>query len=313
MTATLVGVTPISVGAAATAVGMTATAVRMAPIPLEDTTLRGVDLLRTLAVLLTALLLSATATASAWTLVDCPPEVVKTWAPQERSLRTAKPGAPLYLPKPFPKTREEVLEDYLYDFQRLMKDTPPASLPKEAATVQEGIRKGTLRYEVLRIVNWSPTRCLKERRLDAYHLIRVFDGRGGGELTRSVLDESGRLTVITSTLEDGRNLRPPAEELRSVVSRFKVQGRDPQYVTTFGTLRCGNTTPCLAFRDAGRVYLVSYEGNLFEVDPKGRRLELGKEIGTPEMNEPIVKALGPEGRLVSLGGRVFTTARKVKG
>jgi hypothetical protein len=269
-----------------------------------------VDFLKTLAVSLLALLLSPA--ASAWTLVDCPPEVVKTWATPEQALRATKPGAPLYLPKPFPKTREEVLEDYLYDFQRLVKDTPPASLPKEAAIVREGIRKGTLRYEVLRVVNWSPTRCLKERRLDAYHLIRVFDGRGG-EITRSVLDESGRVTVISSTLEDGRNLRSPEEELRSVASRFKVQGQDPQYVTTFGTLRCGNTTPCLAFRGGGRVYLVSNDGDLLAVDLKGRRLELGKDVGTPERNEPILKALGTEGRLVSLGGKVFTTARRVKG
>jgi hypothetical protein len=40
---------------------------------------------------------------------------------------------------------------------------------------------------------------------------------------------------------------------------------------------------------------------------------LGKDIGTPEMNEPILKALGPGGRLVSLGGKVFVMARKVKG
>jgi hypothetical protein len=272
-----------------------------------------VDLVKTRAALLTALLLSASASASAWTLVDCPPEIVKTWAPQEQAFRAAKPGDPLYLPRPFPKTTEEVLEDYRYDFQRLLKDTPAPSLPQGAAAVLEGMRKGTLRYDVLRIVNWSPTRCLKERRLDAYHLIRVFDGRGGWEITRSVLDESGRLTVITSTLEGGRNLRSPAEELRSAASRLKVQGQDPQYVTTFGTLRCTNITPCLAFRNGGRVYLDSYDGNLFEIDLKGRRLEMGKDIGTPEMNEPVLKSLGAEGRLVSLGGRVFVTARKVRG
>jgi hypothetical protein len=272
-----------------------------------------VDLLKKLAVPVTALLLSSAAGASAWTLVDCPPDVVKTWAPQEQSFRAAKPGDPLYLPRPFPKATEEVLEDYRYDFQRLLKDTPSASLPNGAAAVLEGMRKGTLRYDVLRIVNWSPTRCLKERRLDAYHLIRVFDGRSGVEITRSVLDESGRLTVITSTLEGGRNLRSPADELRSAASRFKVQGQDPQYVTTFGTLRCANITPCLAFRSGGRIYLDAYDGNLFEIDLKGRRLEMGKDIGTPEMNEPILKALGPGGRLVSLGGKVFVTARKVKG
>ncbi len=244
--------------------------------------------------------------------MDCPPEVVKTWEAPEQSFRAAKPGTPLYLPRPFPKTREEILEDYLYDFQRLVKDTPPAALPKEAAVVQQGIPKGTLRYEVLRIVNWSPTRCLRKRRLDAYHLVRVLDGRGV-EITRSVLDESGRLTVISSTLESGRNLRSPEEALRSVASRFKIQGQDPQYVTTFGTLRCGNTTPCLAFRGGGRVYLVSKDGDLLEVDLKSRRLELGKEIGTPELNEPLLKTLGPEGRLVSLGGKVFTTARRVRG
>src|SRR6476661_1344848 len=93
--ATLVGVTATAVGMAATSVGVTATAVRTAPIPLEDTTLRGVDLLKTLVVPWSCLLLSATASASAWTLVDCPPEIVRTWAPQEQAFRAAKPGAPL--------------------------------------------------------------------------------------------------------------------------------------------------------------------------------------------------------------------------
>jgi hypothetical protein len=276
-----------------------------------------VDLLKTLAF---ALLLLAAVPVSAWNLVECPPEVVETWAMPDQALRAAKPGSPLYLPKPFPKGREEVLADYVYEFQRLLKDMRATSLPKGAAGVLEGLRQGTLRYDVLRIVNWSPTRCVKERRLDAYHLIRVIDGRSGLEITRSVLDESGRLGVISSTMEDergdslqrqARRLRPPDEEMRSVASRFKIQGEAPQYVTTFGTLRCPNVTPCLAFRGAGRVYLASYDGNLFEIDQKSRRLEMGKDIGSSEKNEPILKLIGPDGRLVSLGGKVFTSARRV--
>jgi hypothetical protein len=280
-----------------------------------------VDLLKTFAGAF-ALLFLAAVPAPAWNLVECPPEVVETWALPDQFLRDAKPGSPLYLPKPFPRGKDEVLADYVYEFQRLLKDTPAASLPNGAAGVLEGLRKGTLRYDVLRIVNWSPTRCGKERRLDAYHLIRVLDGRSGLEITRSVLEENGRLGVISSTMDDERGdslqrqatrLRPPEEELRSVAARFKIRGEAPQYVTTFGTLRCPNVTPCLAFRGGGHVYLVSYEGELFEVDPKGRRLEMGKDVGTPEMNEPILKSIGPEGRLVSLGGKVFTTARRVKG
>ncbi len=266
-----------------------------------------VDLLKTLVLALFA----STAPAAAWTLVDCPPEVVRTWAPQETALRAARPGDPLYVPRPFPQTRAEVVEDYVHEFQRLLKDTPPASLPKGAAAVLEGMRKGALRYDVLRIVNWSPTRCVKERRLDAYHLLRVVDGRSGVEITRSVLDESGRLTVISTTMEDGARLRPPEAALRDGMARFKVRGESPQYVTTFGTLRCTTFAPCLAFRGAGHVYLVSYEGELFEIDSKGRRLEMGRDIGSPELNDPILKVLGPEGRVVSLGGKVFATARRV--
>jgi hypothetical protein len=267
-----------------------------------------------------ALLFLAAVPASAWSLVECPPEVVQTWKLPDQALRDAKPGSSLYLPKPFPKSKEEVLADYTYEFQRLLKDMRAASLPKGAAAVLDGIRQGALRYDVLRIVNWSPTRCVKERRLDAYHLIRVIDGRSGLEITRSVLDESGHLGVISSTMNErgdslqrqATRLRPPEEEMRSAASRFKIRGEAPQYVTTFGSLRCPNVTPCLAFRGGGHVYLVSYNGELFEIDSKGRRLEMGKDVGTPEMNEPILKSIGPEGRLVSLGGKVFTTARRVK-
>ncbi|MFY9820848.1 MAG: hypothetical protein WAM82_05665 [Thermoanaerobaculia bacterium] len=260
------------------------------------------------------LLFLAAVPAAAWNLVECPPEVVGTWSQPDQALRAAKPGSPLYLPAPFPKSKDEVLADYVYEFQRLLKDTPAESLPKGAAEVLEGLRKKTLRYDVLRIVNWSPTRCGKERRLDAYHLVRVLDGRSGLEITRSVLEENGRLGVISSTVDnergEARRLRPPDEEMRTVASRFKLRGEAPQYVTTFGTLRCPNVTPCLAFRAAGHVYLASYGGELFEIDPQGRRFEMGKDVGTPEKNEPILKSIGPEGRLVSLGGKVFTTARK---
>ena len=269
-----------------------------------------------------ALLFLAAVPGAAWNLVECPPEVVETWALPDQFLRDAKPGSPLYLPKPFPKSREEVLADYVFEFQRLLKDTPADLLPKGAAGVLEGLRKKSLRYDVLRIVNWSPTRCGKERRLDAYHLIRVLDGSSGREITRSVLEENGRLGVVSSTMDDERGdsrerqasrLRPPEEEMRSVAARFKIRGDSPQYVTTFGTLRCPNVSPCLAFRSGGHVYLASYDGELFEVEPNGRRLEMGTDIGSPEKNAPILQAIGPGGRLVSLGGKVFTTARKVKG
>jgi hypothetical protein len=269
-----------------------------------------------------AFLFLATVPLYGWNLVECPPEVVATWALPDQFLRDAKPGSPLYLPKPFPKSREEVLADYVYELQRLLKDTPAESLPTGAAEVLEGLRRKTLRYDVLRIANWSPTRCGKERRLDAYHLVRVLDGRSGREITRSVLEENGRLGVVSSTMDDERGdslqrqvtrLRPPEEELRGIAARFKIRGEAPQYVTTFGTLRCANVTPCLAFRGGGHVYLASYGGELFEIEPNGRRLEMGKDVGSPEKNAPILQSIGPEGRLVSLGGKVFTTARKVKG
>ncbi len=268
-----------------------------------------------------AVLFLAVVPVKAWNLVECPPEVVATWALPDQFLRDAKPGSPLYLPKPFPKSREAVLADYVYEFQRLLKDTPAESLPKGAAGVLEGLRTKTLRYDVLRIANWSPTRCGKERRLDAYHLIRVLEGRSGREITRSVLEENGRLGVVSSTMDDergdsrelqARRLLPPEEEMRGVVARFKIRGDSPQYVTTFGTLRCPNVTPCLAFRGGGHVYLASYDGELFEVEPNGRRLEMGKDVGSPEKNAPILQAIGRDGRLVSLGGKVFTTARKVR-
>jgi hypothetical protein len=272
--------------------------------------------------ILSALLAFAAAPAFAWSLVDCPPEVVETWGAHDREVRTAKPGSPLYLPKPFPRTREEVLADYTYEFQRLLKDTPASSLPRGAAPVLEGMRRKTLRYDILRIENWSPTRCVKKRRLDTYHFIRVFDAPSGVELTRSVLEESGRLGVVATSMEDERTdspklqatrLRPPDAALREASARFRIKGEAPQYVTTFGTLRCTTFAPCIAFRNGQRVYVLSYEGELYEVDRDGRRLEMGTDIGSPELNEPILRSVGPDGRLVSLGGKVFVVARKVEG
>jgi hypothetical protein len=89
-----------------------------------------------------------------------------------------------------------------------------------------------------------------------------------------------------------------------------VQGTDPEYIATYGTINCDMAFPCLAFHQNGLSY-VQYHKELFEVSVHGPQLTRGKEVGTWDKNYEEVKKLAPDERLISIGGAHWTIARKV--
>ena len=191
-------------------------------------------------------------------------------------------------------------------------------MPNEGP-VLDGIMNSTVTYEVLRVENWTTMRCGSEKRRDFYYLVRVFDAASGVELTRAVIDHSGLFFMLSNLRADQRaepaaqqrgRLPKPEEAIAALNARLDIHGESPQYVATFGSIDCDFASPCLAFRQAGRSFVL-HQDEIFEIPANGKRLTNARDVGTPETNASVLAALAPDERLVSLGGPAWTIARKV--
>jgi hypothetical protein len=235
------------------------------------------------------------------------------WEKHANEVRRAWPGTEHYLPKPFPKTADDVAEDYRYQYRKLRSKWRSPD-PQEAA-VLGAFRAGSIRVEVRRIETWSPLRCSRSAENPYYHLLRIFDSRTGVELSRTVLHWTGELAMISNTSPEQRaepvesqrkRLRPPEDVLLDIAAELHLTGKDPQYVTTWGTLECMLTVPCVAFRQGQDVYIVSMrEEGVFKVPGNGKRFVMRNNV----IDRKVLETLGADERLVSMGGRVYAVAR----
>jgi hypothetical protein len=107
-----------------------------------------------------------------------------------------------------------------------------------------------------------------------------------------------------------RRLTVAATAIDRINQEFGIEGEDPEYVTTYGTIDCDFVFPCLAFHEHGLSYVV-YRHEIFEVSVKGPKLLQGKDVGTLATNEKLLPTLAQDERLISLGGRIWTVARKI--
>lgn len=258
--------------------------------------------------------------ARSWSLVSCDPSGEPRWHEFEQSVRAAKPGAPLYVPKPYPTNDSEVVADFLYRFRALHRSSGqsglrPMSIPNDDRVV-DGISNGRVSYRVTRIENWTQMRCGWQHRADFYYLVQVFETAGGAEITRADLDNSGEFVGLINMPVSGpvepsarRLLPPPAVAMDELNHALGIEGTDAEYVTTFGTIDCDMAFPCLAFHQAGLSF-VAYHNEVFEVSPTGPNLVQGKDVGTLEKNQQVIGGLATEERLISLGGPTWTIARK---
>ena len=257
--------------------------------------------------------------ASSWDLVSCDPSGEPGWRAFERDVRAAKPGSTLYVPKPYPMTDQEVIADYLDQFHSLHRvaQDPKNMPPNEERTIKE-IRNGSVSYQVTRIEDWSGMRCGVQHKRDFYYMVRAFEIESGLEITRALIADSGHLTTWMNLpasapgqgVEPSARLLPAAATAIDQINReFGIQGMDPEYVTTYGTIDCHSLFPCLAFHEHGLSYVV-YRHELFEISLRGPKLMNGKDVGTWEMNAKLLPTLTPDERLISLGGPIWTIARK---
>ena len=107
----------------------------------------------------------------------------------------------------------------------------------------------------------------------------------------------------------------PREALRKVGEVYGLRGEEPQYVVSIGSIYCGFTTPCLAFRQGNDAYLYVHErpeGALFKIAATEPRIALnpGDVQAARPGTLPALRTDGSE-RLILLGGGTWTIARKV--
>lgn len=263
-------------------------------------------------------LVATSAAAQPWTPSPCRVAFEGRWAQYARTLREAEPGSPLYVPKPFPRTDAEVLEDFRYACTKLWSGTRPEKIPADERALFAGVRANSLTFRVERVENWTPTRCLPERRRDFHFLLHIHDTRTGVEVGRFVLNQdglpSGWTTRPTSTATSAKALRREAPRLEAALekarSRFGVEGSRAQYAATYGDLGCTLVAPCVAMQARGTSYLLQGD-DLFELGPMSRGLSLDA-MNDPARRSAFERTLDPSReRLVSVGADRWVVARRL--
>ena len=252
------------------------------------------------------------ATLTAWTLEPCDPtsEHGKGQAAYRRALETAAPGTSLYTPHIFPKTQEEVVENFLYYHRTALSRA--IELPEADRIFFDLIEKKRVRFQMIRVVNWTPLSCGPRKTRAFYHILRAFDRSTGQELLRASVEDNGHVARVRHKPAQGDLPLVPSllEVGTSAQARSGLRPRNLQYVATWGTLRCDEVQPCVAFQDGSENYLVqaSAGARVYRLDLASGKLSMRDELA-PTSRSSRIDTLRRAGReLVSLGYDRFTTA-----
>lgn len=258
--------------------------------------------------------------AQPWIPVECKARNEALRSKFARELHEAKRDSHLYVPKPFPRTDAEVVEDFKYGYAQMFKGMEPAQIPQEDWSLYTGIQKNSLAFKIVRVENWAPDRCGGQQR-DFYYLLRISDAASGQEIARATVNQSGLLggwgappdpaafegTPFRSSISPG--LR---EALARVQARFGIKGTRAQYVTTWGTPQCALPVPCVAFQAGGKSYLF-LDDNLVEFTPQSRGYTRAQMESTRTRRFEISSAIDTEKEwLVSIADDRWVLATRVK-
>jgi hypothetical protein len=251
---------------------------------------------------------------------ECRPEDQPKYDQFEQAVRTASPGSTVYVPKPYPTTDSQVIQDFLYQYKSLHREAAdPGKLPKGELALLNGILDSTVTFTVRKAANWTPGRCGKEQRSDFLYLIQIFDAASGAEISRVTLRASG-LWSAKSNSSSGAPLVPLpdlAVAMQQVAATYGIQGDSPQYVVSLGSIYCPWSAPCLAFRQGSDAYvfhdhpLSESVSGLFKIAGTEPRyvLKPGEHVESAA-GVPALPADGTQ-RLFYLGGTTWTFARKL--
>jgi hypothetical protein len=271
-----------------------------------------------LAAIASVLLLDRGASAQPWRPSSCKGRFDKSWKSFAKSMGEAKPGSPIYAPKPFPKDQAEVMEDFRYAYSQMWKRTRWTDLPLEERALFKAVQNDTLGFRVERVENWTPTNCLAEHQKDFFFLLYVTDTASGDEVGRFVINQNGLASgwAVPPSEKDFRAAafkaaRAPrlAEAVARIKARFGIQGMRPQYVATYGTLECPIVAPCVAVQSGKKSYLLK-GAELFELNALSPTHSLA-EMNDPALQAGVRQSLAVREALVSLGAERWAVVTKV--
>jgi hypothetical protein len=256
--------------------------------------------------------------AAPWTLSeDCSPEDQSKYAQFERAVRMALPGSTVYVPKPYPTTDAQVIQDFLYQYKSLGREkADPKKLPEGELPLLNGILESTVTFNVQKVADWTAGRCGKEQRNYFLYLIRIFDAASRTEISRVTLRASGLWSSKNNSSSKAPfvPLSPPEEATRQVAAVYDIQAEAPQYIVSLGAIYCPWSAPCLAFRKGKDAYVFHRADGLFKIAGAEPRFVLkpGEHIESAHLKEvlPTLRTDGTE-RLFHLGGTSWTIARQV--
>jgi hypothetical protein len=278
--------------------------------------------MRSIVILLSLLVATALRLAAdPWSLAECQPEDQAKYDRFAAAVRSAAPGSTLYVPKPYPTTPPQVIADFLYQYESFHFERADAKklLPGEAALLQ-AVLQSTVTFKVVRVENWTGSRCGREQRSDFFYLVRVFDAASGVELSRATLNASGLLSVRTNATSQYpfRPLPDPAATMQQVGAAYGIKGDSPQYIVSLGTLFCEFTEPCVAFRQGDDAFIFHEHPRLatalFNIAGTTPRLKLkpGERLDSPVRQAVLPMRTDGTEHLMPLGANTWTIAREVK-
>ncbi|HEV8241681.1 MAG TPA: hypothetical protein VGS57_20120 [Thermoanaerobaculia bacterium] len=199
--------------------------------------------------------------ASPWFLDSCDPSYQEKADHLRQKILQAKPGSDVFVPKPFPRTNEEVVADFEQQIRATFSPEPGHQAPPAIANLFTRLEAKTIRFEIVPVTEWRPERCGQVRgQHDRLFLIRLYDSTTAKELSRASLGETGLLGVVStpgpnSKLAIDHDIEP-LDAAQRVAQQVGLAAKDLQYVAVASpSILCEQTTPCIAFRASGVAYL----------------------------------------------------------
>jgi hypothetical protein len=188
------------------------------------------------------------------------------WAPEDRCdpPTTVVRREARVVSVPFPQTDADVIANLEADLR-----ARPGHYDSD---IVDGVRAHSLRYDVLRIADWTGYDC---DRTNPAFMIRVFDRRLGGEITRVAMLENGEIYDDQPRIIRTDRMRPipTLAEAAEVLKRHHVTGTDAQYVFVSQATPHPffEFYPYVAFHGGGGIYILADDG-LFWLANNGEKI-----------------------------------------
>jgi len=251
----------------------------------------------------------------AWNPTTCSADEFANRGRFEAQMRAARPGDPIYVAKPFPRTDAEVIEDFNQQVQILLSSGTHPLIEGGQSALRRAIEKGTLHIGIVHESNWRNFRCLMYRSGEAVYLLRLFDTSTSTEIGRATIEESGLLNGIIYPLDRRAPIwaraLPTLAEGERVLNLTVGKVVDIQYATSYGTVGCDDFMPCIAGRTTGGGYaFMSYNG-VYTFNAGSRRIDQRPTVRDKTELERTLQSLGRNEGLTTIGSDYDVIATKV--